>query len=134
MLQRLSTLIALFITVLPAAADNWMERLSDDVYMMQLSIPGTHDAATGEGFTWGEVADQFGKTQDLTLAQLWAAGVRAFDLRPAVETNDETGESDLVIYHGILVFPKDHFIQSEDSIDRSSDLMGHACQESGLGF
>ena len=102
MLQRLSTLIALFIAVLPAAADNWMERLSDEVYMMQLSIPGTHDAATGEGFTWGELGDQFGKTQDLTLAQLWAAGVRAYDLRPAVETNDETGESDLVIYHGIL--------------------------------
>lgn len=86
---------------LSASADNWMSRLSDDTYVMQMSIPGTHDAATGEGFTWGEFADAFGRTQDLTLADQWAAGVRAFDLRPAVSTDDD-GQDNLVIYHGIL--------------------------------
>ena len=88
-------------TWLTVSADNWMSRLSDDTYIMQMSIPGTHDAATGEGFTWGEFADAFGRTQDLTLADQWAAGVRAFDLRPAVGTNDNE-QDDLVVYHGIL--------------------------------
>lgn len=98
------TLLSLSIacsTWLTVSADNWMNRLSDDTYIMQMSIPGTHDAATGEGFTWGEFADAFGRTQDLTLAEQWAAGVRAFDLRPAVGTNDKE-QDDLVVYHGIL--------------------------------
>lgn len=45
---------------------NWMGRISDDAYFMQLSVPGTHDAGTGDGFTWGDLGDMFGKTQDLT--------------------------------------------------------------------
>lgn len=79
---------------------NWMGRISDDAYFMQLSIPGTHDAGTGDGFTWGDLGDMFGKTQDLTLAQQWAAGIRAFDLRPAVGSTDDC--DDLIIHHGIL--------------------------------
>ncbi|MBQ9637627.1 MAG: phosphatidylinositol-specific phospholipase C domain-containing protein [Prevotella sp.] len=79
-----------------AQADNWMSRLDDNAYVMQLSIPGTHDAATGDGFEWGAFADAFGKTQELSLAEQWAAGVRAFDLRPSVV------DDDLVICHGIL--------------------------------
>ena len=79
---------------------NWLGRISDDAYFMQLSIPGTHDAGTGDGFTWGDLGDMFGKTQDLTLAQQWAAGIRAFDLRPAVGTTND--QDDLIIHHGIL--------------------------------
>lgn len=33
-----------------AEAENWMTNLRDDVYVQQLSIPGTHDSGTGEGF------------------------------------------------------------------------------------
>ena len=70
---------------------NWMSRLDDARTVASLSIPGAHDAATGEGLL---MVAGLGKTQELTLAALWDCGVRAFDLRPAVK-----GE-ELHIYHG----------------------------------
>ncbi len=63
---------------------NWMASLPDDAMLCMLSIPGTHDSATGNGFE-GELerfGERFGRTQDLDLARQWKAGVRAFDLRP----------------------------------------------------
>lgn len=95
------SLTLIFLCSITMMADDWMGRLEDDIYVMQMSIPGTHDAATGDGFTWGEMADAFGKTQDLNLADQWKVGVRVFDLRPAVEAKEDD-TSDLVIYHGIL--------------------------------
>lgn len=79
-----------------AKADNWMSRISDNAYFAQVSIPGTHDAGTGEGFTWGALADAFGRTQQLSLAEQWHIGVRAFDLRPSVS------DGKLVVFHGVL--------------------------------
>ena len=70
---------------------NWMQHLDDSRTVASLSIPGAHDAATGEGMI---MVAGFGKTQELTLDELWNSGVRAFDLRPAVK-----GE-ELHIYHG----------------------------------
>lgn len=70
---------------------NWMQHLDDACTIASLSIPGAHDAATGEGV---HMVAGFGKTQELSLAALWDCGVRAFDLRPAVK-----GE-ELHIYHG----------------------------------
>lgn len=70
---------------------NWMSRLDDARTVASLSIPGAHDAATGEGLL---MVAGLGKTQELTLAGQWECGVRAFDLRPAVK-----GE-ELHIYHG----------------------------------
>ena len=70
---------------------NWMQHLDDSRTIASLSIPGAHDAATGEGV---HMVAGFGKTQELSLAALWDCGVRAFDLRPAVN-----GE-ELHIYHG----------------------------------
>ena len=68
-----------------------MQHLDDSRTVASLSIPGAHDAATGEGV---HMVAGFGKTQELSLAALWDCGVRAFDLRPAVN-----GE-ELHIYHG----------------------------------
>ena len=70
---------------------NWMQHLDDSRTVASLSIPGAHDAATGEGV---HMVAGFGKTQELSLTALWDCGVRAFDLRPAVN-----GE-ELHIYHG----------------------------------
>ncbi len=83
----------------PARAEDWMARLDPAAYVYQLSIPGTHDAATGNGFSgdlgmW--LGDAMGRTQDLSLAEQWAAGIRAFDLRPTVSGDH------LHIHHGIL--------------------------------
>lgn len=69
----------------------WLSYIDDSRLVSSLSIPGAHDAATGEGFF---LSCGIGKTQSMGLASLWDCGVRAFDLRPAY-CNDELG-----IYHG----------------------------------
>lgn len=74
-----------------AAADNWMSRLPDNLYVAQVSIPGAHDAATGNGVSLAT----FSQCQDLDVAAQWALGVRAFDLRPIVK------DDHLHINHGI---------------------------------
>lgn len=80
-------------------AEDWMGQLDDNAFLAQVSIPGTHDSATGEGWT-GMLGEMFGPsmgvTQDLNIAQQLDCGVRAFDLRPCVVENE------LVINHGIL--------------------------------
>lgn len=80
-------------------AEDWMGQLDDNTFLSQVSIPGTHDSATGEGWTgfWGEMfGPSTGLTQDLSIAQQLECGVRAFDLRPCVVDNE------LAINHGIL--------------------------------
>lgn len=72
--------------------EDWMSRLVDGAYVHQVSIPGTHDAGTGNG----TALDAFARTQDLTIEEQFDAGVRAFDLRPSV--NDGA----LQIYHGSI--------------------------------
>lgn len=71
--------------------NNWITPLDDNIYVSQLSIPGTHDAATGDGTTYS-----LGKTQELTLDQQFEIGIRAFDLRPAVRNGD------LILCHGVV--------------------------------
>lgn len=80
--------------------NNWATILPDNTYVSQLSIPGTHDAATGDGTTFS-----LGKTQGLTLDEQWDMGIRAFDLRPGykrVRTGWFKYENKLHIYHGIV--------------------------------
>lgn len=85
-----------------AHAVNWITDLRDDVAVTKLSIPGTHDAGTGNGFNGlsALVGSSTALTQDLSLADQWDAGIRAFDLRPAVKKNDS--DYKLQIFHGIL--------------------------------
>ncbi len=88
-------------TVATARADDWMARVPDSTPVCRITVPGTHDAATGEGFACADsaVALVVAKTQELSLSRQWAAGVRAFDLRPAVRTMPD-GTRQLHIYHG----------------------------------
>ncbi len=95
----LHCLILLFISCrIPSAAQSytasaWMAQLNDGRQVCTLSLPGAHDAATGEGVCF---LSAFGVTQALDLSGQWDSGVRAFDLRPAVQ------DSVLHIYHGLL--------------------------------
>ena len=89
------------IGVLGVQADNsaWMGSLPDNMFVSQLSIPGTHDAGTGHGVNNVYVVvsgSTYAVTQEKNLTQQWNSGVRAFDLRPAVDG------SRLRIYHGIV--------------------------------
>lgn len=78
-----------------AEADNWLTPMPDNVYVRSLSIPGTHDSATGDG-----KLTSIGRTQDLPFGELWDCGIRAFDLRPTVKKDGESYV--LHIYHGML--------------------------------
>lgn len=82
-----------------ADGKNWITtlNLNDNIYISQMSLPGTHDAATGEGFSSLSAigATISGKCQSIGLAAQWDAGVRVFDLRPTEDNN-------CPINHGIL--------------------------------
>ena len=82
------------LTVIPSVSqdgNNWITPLDGNIYVSQMSLPGTHDAATGDGTSYS-----IGKTQELTLDQQFEIGIRVFDLRPAVKNND------LKLCHGIV--------------------------------
>ena len=46
-------------------AGDWMKRLPDNLFVSQVSIPGTHDAATGNG---GDITMPFSQCQDIDVA------------------------------------------------------------------
>lgn len=96
---------------------NWMSRLCDSCTVASLSIPGAHDAATGEGL---HMVAGLGKTQGLALSRLWDCGVRAFDLRPAVKGGE------LHIYHGP--------VRTNVSFNEALDIICHKLAEHPTEF
>lgn len=98
--MAITTIVAVMCTSvgLEAQTTAWQSRLPDGAYVATLSIPGAHDAATGSGWDDGseEIGNLYARTQDLTIAQLWNMGVRAFDLRPCLRTDS------MNINHGIV--------------------------------
>lgn len=71
---------------------NWMKYLPDDVFVAHVSIPGTHDTATGHGFNstgliTASTHAKNSQTQEVTIDQQLAGGIRAFDFRPGVPTS-----------------------------------------------
>ena len=75
---------ALTLTV-QAKAENWMARLSDRQYVCTVSIPGSHDSATGSGWVSSSGAT-YSQAQDLDIAAQLNIGIRAFDFRPAEQS------------------------------------------------
>lgn len=87
------------------SGNNWITPLDGDIYVSQMSIPGAHDAATGEDMATA-LGDIFASTQEQTLQEQWNLGVRAFDLRPALYDKNEvllwgTKDYELWLYHGM---------------------------------
>ena len=63
----------------------WMKQLKDNRLVADLSLPGTHDACTAEGWhneILAFVFEMSAKCQDLTISEQLKIGVRVFDLRP----------------------------------------------------
>ena len=100
-LLRLLFLLSLTLNVAAARAGDWLSLVDDDLPVCRLSIPGTHDACTGDGFLPRDsaLAAKIATTQDLGIAEQWSCGVRAFDLRPDVRVGGDT-PCTLQIYHG----------------------------------
>lgn len=97
--------------------NDWISRLDDKRLVSSLSIPGSHDSATGEGMH-GVLG--FGVTQALDLAEQWKCGVRAFDLRPAVRGTE------LHIYHGIF--------RTKVSFNEALDILCHQLKSNPKEF
>ena len=74
-----------------ASNEDWMSRLPDTVKVCKVSIPGTHDSGTAGV---GILTRHYARTQNLSIADQWDAGIRFFDLRPKLENGT------LRIYHG----------------------------------
>ena len=99
----LFSLVTLLVAGECVKAENWMNRLPDDTYVSVVSIPGSHDSATGCGWAEGNewMGETFAQTQDLDLGAQWAVGVRSFDLRPCKHKDGH-----LHINHGLVATNK----------------------------
>ena len=64
---------------LPYDLANWMSQLSDDLYLWQLALPGSHDAGTAQCVA---PASLFTRTQSFSIINQLILGVRVFDIRP----------------------------------------------------
>lgn len=80
------------------SGNNWITPLDGSIYVSQMSIPGSHDAATGENMATF-IGDFFAQTQEKTLQEQWKLGIRCFDLRPAIYKEGSTDE--LWLWHGV---------------------------------
>lgn len=95
--------------------NQWMSMLDDNTPITCLSMPGTHDAATGEGTSLS-----IGVTQSLNLQEQWNMGIRVFDLRPGykkVRKGFFKYENQLHIYHGVV----EAHISFDQAIKRITD-------------
>ena len=116
------TLFLLFALALPQYAENWMKRLPDNAYVATLSIPGSHDTGTGNGFPgittsiYGPFGDKYARTQEKSFEEQWNIGVRAFDMRPAVKDdylNDNHGIMPTKLrFDDALYFLRDKLIEN----------------------
>ena len=104
-----------------AKSNAWMTPLDDNTYVSQLSIPGTHDAATKNVDITG-IAN-IGKSQELTIQQQLEMGIRAFDLRPTIDykyTSFTAGYWYVEnIYHSIL----DTRVSMESALNTIADFL-----------
>ncbi|MDC7280206.1 phosphatidylinositol-specific phospholipase C domain-containing protein [Butyrivibrio fibrisolvens] len=70
---------------------NWMEKLSDDVYISQITIPGAHNSAS-QNVALGYVM----RCQDTSIAQQLENGYRYLDFRVAIEETEDGDKLKLV--------------------------------------
>ena len=85
--MRKALLTALAATAIASAAaydgdrSEWMKHIPGSAYACLVTIPGSHDSATAEGWVDPDAAAR-SQAQDVTLDRQLADGVRGFDIRP----------------------------------------------------
>lgn len=62
-----------------AKAADWMADLPDNMFVAHVSIPGTHDSATG-----GNSVSAFSEAQEAEIPEMMTRGIRAWDFRPGL--------------------------------------------------
>lgn len=79
------------------SGNNWITPLDDMIYVQQLSIPRTHDAAA-----YSTSLFNAGQTQGLDIEQQFELGIRAYDMRTAFRADGIGSQSgEMWMWHGI---------------------------------
>lgn len=79
------------------SGNNWITPLDDMIYVQQLSIPGTHDAAA-----YSTNLFNAGQTQGLDIEQQFELGIRAYDMRTAFKADGIGSQSgEMWMWHGM---------------------------------
>lgn len=79
------------------SGNNWITPLDDNIYVQQLSIPGTHDSSADL-----TSLSNAGQTQTLNFDEQWKMGIRAFDLRTAYDNT----YGKMTMWHGFTYCDK----------------------------
>lgn len=109
-LQNNSRILLHFSEFLFATMDidtaNWMSRITNsDISIAGLTIPGTHDSGTRDGYSsiiplFGFISDWWNVTQTTGIDQQLKDGIRFFDIRVGGGDVEDASIDDLLIYHG----------------------------------
>lgn len=78
-----------------ADIENWQKYLPDDMFVAHVSMPGSHDTATGHNVS----LPNFSQAQDVLIDAQLKGGIRAFDFRPGF-SKSESGEVTIKCNHG----------------------------------
>ncbi len=109
-MKRILFFLCCFLPLADVVAQNrWLTALDDTLLFVNLSIPGTHNAATSS--LCGR-----GRCQALTIAEQLHVGVRAFDLRPTQRRKTDCLGG---IYHGV----KNTGVSLADAFDNFNDFL-----------
>lgn len=78
-------------------ASSWMSQYSDDLYLSDMTIPGTHDSGTCYTYAHVAVQESFTSCQQYYIDEQLTAGIRFFDIRVGI---DGLEDRDPYINHG----------------------------------
>ena len=92
-MKRIILFILILVVQTSHSQNNWLSKIEDSREIANISIPGTHNSATGDKLKYGI---GLGVTQRLSIEEQWDMGIRAFDLRPDIK------DGEMNIYHGAL--------------------------------
>ncbi|ORX49594.1 PLC-like phosphodiesterase [Piromyces finnis] len=93
-----SLFIALFVNAEDNIDANWMKYISNNLYINQINIPGTHDSGTLNignyrndifDFPIDAVISEFGQTQDLDIREQLEHGIRYLDIRITIKNKND---------------------------------------------
>jgi|GEM_PF-1149734 len=82
---------------------NWMSLISNDRYLNEVNIPGTHDAGMAQAKPYGlvgKLGPSYGRTQSLSVRDQMNDGVRMLDIRMTNRYGSQDTSDDIYIVHG----------------------------------
>lgn len=89
--QLITAMLAVAGTMTVVAYDGdkseWMKHIPGSTFACQVTIPGSHDSATGEGWA-SALGSTYSQAQDIKIDDQLAQGARGFDIRPNKSGNN----------------------------------------------